>query len=166
MNLHQERICFILFCNMVASLALFGCKSSPLTVTEVISGNTIVLSNGTKVQYAGLELQRKDHPSFTACRQANAYLVLNKTVHLVEEPLLSFEDVVVAYVYTPLIIKEETKYLFVNGELVRFGYAKVMPVEDKCQKQELWQSLLNFQEQEAKPQKLNLWSEESIEKRE
>jgi endonuclease YncB( thermonuclease family) len=127
----------------------------------VVSVNTIVLASGQKVRYAGLESLAAESPWFEFCRQANAYLVQSKKVLLLKEPSLSEEGTVVAYVYTPIIFAQQTKYLFVNAELVRFGFAKALPVPQTLFHKHLWQSLWDLQEQEAKRARLLIWSKET-----
>jgi endonuclease YncB( thermonuclease family) len=67
---------------------------------------------------------------------------------------------VVAYVYTPVQVEEKVRYLFVNAELARFGLARVHPIHG-CRHKDLWQSLWDLQEQEAKPNKRGVWSKEA-----
>jgi endonuclease YncB( thermonuclease family) len=127
----------------------------------VTSADTIVLSNGIKVRYAGLESVPLSSPWFDICRKKNAYLVYGKRVVITEEPGLSQEGTAVAYVYTPIIVEGgQTKYLFVNAELVRFGYVKVLPVPATIKHKELWQNLWECMELEAKPLKSGIWSGE------
>lgn len=130
-------------------------------VREVVSVNTIVLADGNKVRYAGLESLAAESPGFEFCRQANAYLVQSKEVWLIKEPSLTQDGTIVAYVYTPIIVEQQTKYLFVNAELVRFGFASVSPMPPKLKHKHLWQSLWDLQEQEAKRAKLGIWSKET-----
>lgn len=140
-----------------------GCHNSLPLVREVVSVNTIVLADGLKVRYAGLESLAAESPWFEFCRQANAYLVQSKEVWLIKEPSLSEDSTIVAYVYTPIIFEQQTKYLFVNAELVRFGFAKALPVPvpPTLAHKHLWQSLWDLQEQEAKRAKAGIWSKET-----
>ena len=43
------------------------------------------------------------------------------------------------------------------AELARFGFARVLPLPEHYTHPDLWRSLLDLQEQEAKPGKLGLW---------
>jgi endonuclease YncB( thermonuclease family) len=139
-------------------LASQGCVAFAPVVTQVLSADTVVLQDGTQVRYAGLEPPPKDSPWFPFCRDANAYLVSEKTVWIVPEPMLSQGTTVVAYVYTPIKVGKDWKYLFVNAEMARFGFAKVLPVPEDCQHKDLWQSLWDLQEGEAKPSRRGIWS--------
>jgi endonuclease YncB( thermonuclease family) len=145
----------LLFGFMLCSV---GCQTSSPIVKEVISADTIILSNGKKIRYAGLTAPPKESTWFKLCKEANAYLVLNKTVQLTTEVDLSKDGIILAYLYTPVFVGKETKYLFVNAEMVRFGFAQALPVPPECKKKELWQTLWNLQEQEAKPLKKGIWS--------
>ncbi len=135
-----------------------GCRISVPTVAEVVSADTIILSDGSKLRYAGLEVPASDNPWFAFARDANVYLVQEKTVQVIVEPNLAQSGITVGYVYTPVLIDKEVKYLFVNAEMARFGFAKVLPIPEKCQYKELWQSLWKLQEEEAKPFKRGIWS--------
>jgi endonuclease YncB( thermonuclease family) len=136
-----------------------GCQTSLPLVVQVLSVDTIVLQNGRKVRLAGVEGTKEGTAHFEFCRQANAYLVENKSVKFIEEKELSQRDMMVAYLYTPVIVSgKEQKYLFVNAELVRFGFAKAKPISEKCRYRDLWKNLLDLQEQEAKPLYRGIWS--------
>jgi hypothetical protein len=140
---------------------LVGCVRRPLTVREVISADTVILSDGTHVQYAGLEGPSENSLWFHFCRGANAYLVQDKTVELIPELTLSTDGIIVAYVYTPIIVGKGLQYLFVNADMVKYGFAKALPLPLNCQHKELWQSLWELQEHEAKPLKQGIWSEKA-----
>ncbi len=139
------------------ALVCTGCRTAALTVTEVVSVDTVVLSDGTTIRYAGLEGPPQESPWFEVCREANAYLVLNKKVELVVESGPSQGIGTHAYVYTPVVVDKKEKYLFVNAELAKFGLARVLPVPGSCQHKEHWQGLWNLQDQVAKPLKLGMW---------
>ncbi len=136
-----------------------GCQTLPPVVSEIISGDTIVLSDGRKIRYAAIESPQKDSSWFDFCRDANVYLVQDKSVQLIMESSQTTPDAIFAYVYTPIQIGEETKYLFVNAELVRFGFAKVLPVPNDTAQKRLWESLWQLQESEAKPNQKGIWGE-------
>ena len=120
------RLCKKVFLAMLlATTILLGCKSSPLTVSQVISADTVVLSDGRKIHYAGLEAPEKNSPMFDFCRDANTYLVQDKPVQLtleqnpgnpseVAKDANVSNETVFAYIYTPIRVGEETKFLFVH----------------------------------------------------
>jgi endonuclease YncB( thermonuclease family) len=135
-----------------------GCVRSPLTVQKVVYADTVILNDGTHVQYAGLEGPSESNLWFHFCRDANAYLVQDRTVELIPELTLSPDGIIVAYVYIPILVGKETQYLFVNAEMVKYGFAKALPLPSNCHHKELWQSLWDLQEQEAKTWKQGIWS--------
>lgn len=155
MNKNQN---FLLIYCCLLILTTIGCQTT-LTVKEVISADTIILSNGQTVRYAGVTAPEKDSVWFEYTRIANAYLVQNHKVQLVEEPDLSNGDVVHAYVYTPIQDGEKERQLFVNAELIKFGYAKTKPLPANAKHKELWQNLIDLEENEAKPYQLGIWSQ-------
>jgi micrococcal nuclease len=98
-------------------------KEQEFLVTKVLDGDTIMLENGDIVRYIGVEtpeLGKKDGgPQFYA-REAAKY---NKQLVLLKKVRLEFDKErkddagrTLAYVYV--------KNTFVNGELVRLGYAR------------------------------------------
>ena len=98
-------------------------------VVAVIDGDTIVISGGEKVRYAGLNTPESRHPDKLPeyCGQeafeANRRLVAGKTVRLeYGEQGRDKYGRLLAYVYVDS--------LFVNAELVRQGYAQVSTYKD------------------------------------
>ncbi|MBI4739756.1 MAG: hypothetical protein HY808_15755 [Nitrospirae bacterium] len=138
-------------------IVCLGCQITPQTVSQVLSADMVVLADGTKVRYAGSE-SPLDGPWFAFSRDANAYLVQDKTVVCIVEPNLAQDEVVVAYLYTPILVDQETKYLFVNAELIKFGFAKALPPPKNLKHPELWQNLWDLQEEQAKPRQRGIWS--------
>jgi endonuclease YncB( thermonuclease family) len=143
---------------LVLLCVALGCQAAPLTVTEVIAADCVVLSDHTKVYYAGLCAPESESPWFTFCQEANVFLVDQKKVKIVVEPGDARSEGMAAYVYTPILVGDEMQYLFVNAEMAKFGFAKVPPVPPSAQYPERWQMLWNLQEQEAKPWKQGIWS--------
>lgn len=139
---------------LVAVLMVFGCRQNPM-VAEVVSADTVVLDDGTEVRYAGVEAVGADDPWFEASRIANAYLVNRKAVILVAEP--AAEKKSAYYVYTPIFVEGEKRFLFVNAELVRHGFVRALPVDGSCGRRDLWESLWLLQEKEAKELELGIW---------
>lgn len=98
-------------------------------VVAVLDGDTIVISGGEKVRYAGLNTPESRHPDKLPeyCGQeafeANRRLVAGKTVRLEygEQPRDKYGRLL-AYVYVDS--------LFVNAELIRQGYAQVSTYKD------------------------------------
>lgn len=134
----------------VIAISCLGCQTN-LTVKRVVSADTVILSDGTRVRYAGVVGPEPGSEFAEFARQQNAYLVENKVVRLVTEPALSTSETTVAYLYTPILVENREKYLFVNAELLRFGLVKAVPVPDDCRERKLWESLWAIADQEEMP---------------
>jgi micrococcal nuclease len=98
-------------------------------VVAVLDGDTIVISGGEKVRYAGLNTPESHHPDKLPeyCGQeafeANRRLVAGKAVRLeFDERRRDKYGRLLAYVYVDS--------LFVNAELIRQGYAQVSTYKD------------------------------------
>jgi micrococcal nuclease len=105
----------------------FGGKSAK--VMAVLDGDTIVISGGEKVRYAGLNTPETHHPDKLPeyCGQeafeANRRLVTGKHVRLeFDERRRDKYGRLLAYVYVDS--------LFVNAELIRLGYGQVSTYKD------------------------------------
>jgi micrococcal nuclease len=98
-------------------------------VVAVLDGDTIVISGGEKVRYAGLNTPESRHPDMIPERcgaeaaEANRRLVAGKTVRLeFDQRHRDKYGRLLAYVYVD--------GLFVNAELIRQGYAQVFTYRD------------------------------------
>jgi micrococcal nuclease len=98
-------------------------------VVAVLDGDTIIISGGEKVRYAGLNSPESHHPDKLPeyCGQeafeANRRLVVGKTVRLeFDERRRDKYGRLLAYVYVD--------GLMVNAELIRQGYAQVSTYKD------------------------------------
>jgi micrococcal nuclease len=149
---------------LAAMLVLFVCFVSPgqakeqeVLVSKVINGDTIVLENGDVVHYLGLEAPalngKKKGAEFYAkeALRQNKSLVLSKKVRLefdVEKK--DTQGRILAYVYV--------KNLFVNGELVRLGFARAAVTPPNLKYKDL---LLKYQK-EASKKYAGLWQEGKV----
>ncbi|MCX8021933.1 MAG: thermonuclease family protein [Syntrophorhabdaceae bacterium] len=133
-------------------------KEKEYIVKKVIDGDTIQLDNNEIVRYIGIdapEMATKDKgPEFFA-REAMRY---NKKLVFMKNVRLEFDiekrdqhGRLLAYVYV--------KNLFVNGELVRLGYAKAMIKPPNVKYKDL---LLNYQKK-AMEEERGLWQEKKKE---
>lgn len=147
---------------LVISLVLLALCVSPCVakekeflVTKVVDGNTIVLENGDVVRYLGIDAphlkKNEGGPQFYS-REAmkfNKGLVLLKKVRLeFDTDRKDEEGRLLAYVYV--------KNLFVNGELVRLGYARASIHPSGTR----YKSILLRYEREAATKYAGLWQEE------
>ena len=112
-------------------LPLGGCQPQPGTakVSRVIDGDTIVIADGSRVRYIGIDTPEV-YPEAEAfgieARQANRELVEGKTIHLERD--ISNTDR-----YGRLLRYVYVGDLFVNAELVRRGlaWAKAYPPDTR-----------------------------------
>jgi micrococcal nuclease len=130
-------------------------KEQEVLVSKVINGDTIVLENGDVVHYlsvAAPALSSKKQSAEFFAREAlrrNKSLVLSKKVRLefdVEKK--DPQGRLLAYVYV--------KNLFVNGELVRLGFARAAVTPPNLKHKDL---LLKYQK-EASEKYAGLWQED------
>jgi len=123
-------------------------------VKRVIDGDTIVLGNNERVRYIGVNTPETHHPKKgieyygPEAADFNKKLVLGKSVKL-EFDAEKYDKYgrTLAYVY----LGDGT---FVNAELVKLGYARVMSIRPNTRYSELFKRL----QQEAKTKRLGLWA--------
>lgn len=129
-------------------------KEQEFPVAKVIDGDTILLENGETVHYLGIEAPRaksKEGGAEFFAREAvreNKSLVLNKKVRLeFDVDKKDREGRLLAYVYV--------KNLFINGEMVRLGFARAAVASPNVKYRNL---LLGYQK-EASARSAGLWQE-------
>jgi micrococcal nuclease len=122
------------------------------TVVAVLDGDTIVISGGQKVRYAGLNTPETHHPDKLPeyCGQeafeANRRLVARQTVRLeFDAQRRDKYGRLLAYVYV--------NSLFVNAELIRQGYAQVSTYKENQRYHEEFERL----QQHAIAARRGLW---------
>jgi micrococcal nuclease len=144
-------------------LALLACgwpspaadaDSPRVKVRWVDDGDTIVVAGGERVRYLGIntpEVAHKDKPGEPFGDEAKAFnkkLVQGRWINLeLAEPQRDHYGRLLAYVF----LADGT---FVNGELVRQGYAHLLRRQPKLR---YWKQLLELQRQ-ALRQKKGMWS--------
>ncbi|MBU1104824.1 thermonuclease family protein [Candidatus Parcubacteria bacterium] len=122
-------------------------------VTRVIDGDTIVMENGDHIRLIGIDASEIEPVKNPKCyaEEAKQYLtnlLENQTVSLEQD--VSDEDRYnrkLRYVYKDA--------LFINGELVKLGFAKQITYEPDVK----YESLLKDLQQQAKKNNLGLWKE-------
>jgi len=129
-------------------------KEQEYLVSKIIDGDTILLENGSTVHYVGVnapQLKGKEGGGDFFAREAlreNKSLVLLKKVRLEFDAQRKDEEGrLLAYVYV--------KDLFVNGELIRLGYARAAVSPPNVRYKDLF---LKY-EREAKQKYAGLWQE-------
>ena len=150
--MHRLSVIALIFFSLCSSPGLASEKE--FAVTKVIDGNTIVLENGDTVRYLGIDAphlkKSEGGPQFYAREAAkfNKNLVLLKKVRLeFDVDKKDRQGRLLAYVYV--------KNVFVNGELVRLGYARAAVSPPNVKHRDL---LLRYQK-EAAARYAGLWQE-------
>ena len=151
---------FLYFCAIIPLLIATSLGSNYSNkVARVIDGDTIVLENGEKVRYIGMDTPETKHPSKPVeyygkeATEANRKLVENKTVRLeFDAQERDKYGRLLAYVFVDTI--------FVNGWLVKEGYAKVSTYPPNVK----YQDLLLILERKAREEGRGLWAKETSSK--
>ncbi|MCI0530883.1 MAG: thermonuclease family protein [candidate division Zixibacteria bacterium] len=118
-------------------------------MTRVIDGDTIVLSNGERVRYIGVDTPERDEPFYLIARKFNRDLVEGRQIRI--ELDIQERDRygrLLGYVYVDT--------LFVNATLVRDGMAVVATYPPNVKYVSLFTSL----QKQARSNGLGLWSKE------
>jgi micrococcal nuclease len=141
---------------LLLSFCLSPCqaKEQEFLVSKVIDGDTVVLENGTTVHYAGVNaprLRSKEGGAEFFAREAfrqNKRLVLLKKVRLeFDAEKKDREGRLLAYVWV--------KDTFINGDLIRLGYARSAVAPPNVRYKDLFQRY----EKEASARCVGLWQE-------
>jgi len=118
---------FLLSLLPISPFLLCPALVSAATVAGVIDGDTIMLSDGTKVRYLGVNTPEHGQPFSEEAKRYNAQLVLHKEVRLERhQPERDVFGRVLAYVYAgevlvnARLIAEGLGHLFVLGSLDRY----------------------------------------------
>jgi len=140
---------------LIAAIFLLSCApvatESQVRVVRVIDGDTIEIAGGAHVRYIGMDTP-ETYPKVEFCGpEAKA-----KNIELVEGKLVTLEkDVSETDKYGRLLRYVYVDGVFVNGELVRLGYAEAVSYPPDTRYQ--WQ--LERLEKEAKAAKMGIWGE-------
>jgi micrococcal nuclease len=139
---------------LVVAVLLLSCipaTESQVKVVRVIDGDTIEIAGGAHVRYIGMDTPETYPKVEFYGPEAKA-----KNIELVEGKLVTLEkDVSETDKYGRLLRYVYVDGVFVNGELVRLGYAEAVSYPPDTRYQ--WQ--LEQLEKEAKAAKRGLWGE-------
>ena len=140
---------------LVVAIFLLSCApvitESQVKVVRVIDGDTIEIAGGAHVRYIGMDTPETYPKVEFYGPEAKA-----KNIELVEGKLVTLEkDVSETDKYGRLLRYVYVDGVFVNGELVRLGYAEAVSYPPDTRYQ--WQ--LEQLEKEAKAAKRGLWGE-------
>ena len=143
----------VLFC-LSLLLPSLGVMARECTVTKIIDGNTIQIDTGETVRYIGAatpKLEGKDgNPEFFAkeAKKYNQKLVFMKKIQLeLDKEQKDGDGNLLAYVFV--------KKTFVNGELVKLGYARA---ETTGPNNKYKSTFAEYEKKAAKEEK-GLWQE-------
>ena len=139
---------------LIISALLLSCvpvTEEGVRVVRVIDGDTIEIAGGAHVRYIGIDTLETYPEKELYGPEAKA-----KNIELVEGKLVTLEqDVSDTDRYGRLLRYVYADGVFVNGELVRLGYARAAAYPPDTRYQ--WQ--LEHLEKEAKAAKLGIWAE-------
>ena len=140
---------------LIVAILLLSCApvaiESQVKVVRVIDGDTIEIAGGAHVRYIGM-----DTPETYPKVEFYGPEAKSKNIELVEGKLVTLEkDVSETDKYGRLLRYVYVDGVFVNGELVRLGYAEAVSYPPDTRYQ--WQ--LEQLEKEAKAAKLGIWGE-------
>jgi len=140
-----------LVCAAAIALLLAGCSSKVL-VTRVVDGDTVVLQGGERVRYIGIDTPETVHPQEPVEYMGPEASAFNRKLVEGRRVRLEFDAQerdrygrLLAYVYVGEV--------FVNAELLRAGYARVMTVPPNVKHSEEFLRL----EREARAAEIGLW---------
>ena len=126
-----------------------------LQVKEVVDGDTIVLEDGTKVRYIGLNTPERGRPFYDEATEANRKLVEDREVRLEFDAVqMDRYGRTLAYVFVRDSTASPQGEVFVNLELLRQGYANAFTVPPNVKHEELFREA----EQEARETERGLWA--------
>ena len=117
-------------------------------VTFVIDGDTVDLDTGERVRLIGIDAPELGKAFYTEARSALMTLVLDKEVRLVKDT--SERDVydrLVRYIYVGPV--------FINFEMVRFGYAEATPFYPDT----LYEGIFEAADSLARSEERGMWDE-------
>jgi micrococcal nuclease len=118
-----------------------------LRVKQVYDGDTLLLEDGRKVRYLGINSPESLEPFFLKAKRLNESLILRKKIRLeFDQERMDAYNRLLAYVHIG--------DLMVNAKLVREGLAHVFFIGPNRK----YQSLLLQAQSEAKQRKVGFWS--------
>jgi micrococcal nuclease len=132
---------------LILSFSFLTCNASSIIVTHVVDGDTVVVNDGTRIRYIGINSPEKGQKYYSQAKELNRQLVVGKTIYLeYDESQFDSFGRTLAYVFT--------KEGFVNELIVKNGLA----MEFYRSPNGKYRKILKRAEQEAKQQGLNLFT--------
>ena len=137
------------------TLLVSGCGYGE-RASRVIDGDTVVLADGERIRYIGIDTPEMRHPRKKVRQMAVIAKEVNEKLVLGKDLTLEYDvekrdkyDRLLAYVY----LEDGT---FVNAELIKQGYALIMTIPPNVKHADEFLRL----QIEAREQKRGLWADE------
>lgn len=125
-------------------------------VTRVIDGDTFVIENGEHVRFIGIDTPETVKPNTPVQYYGKEASNFTKKLLTGKKVRLDY-DFQIRDKYSRLLAYVYLDSLFVNAELARLGYARLMTIPPDTRYSKLFEKLIN----EAKQKKLGLWKTKS-----
>ena len=122
-------------------------ETDTVTVSKVVDGDTIELSDGRRVRYIGINTPERDQPFYPEATEANRQLVLGKAVR-VELDVETFDQYgrTLAYIWVDEVMA--------NLEIVKQGFANTFTVPPNVH----YEAEFREAEREAREAERGLWA--------
>lgn len=140
-------------------MLLCGCVATNIDgytarVSRVIDGDTILLDNGERVRYIGIDTPELHHPKLPVQYMAEEAKEFNRK--LVDGNLVRLEfDIDKRDKYGRLLAYIYINDIFVNAELVKEGYAKILTIPPNVRYADLFLRL----QRQAREDSRGLWAQ-------
>ena len=131
----------------VLLILIFYPSSSDLKVREVQDGDTIILTNGEKVRYIGIDTPEKAEPLYSEAAKANKEMLKGEKITL-EYDLERQDDWgrTLAYVWVDSVL--------INAELIKKGLAWVYLFSPNLK----YRDQFIYWQKQAREKKMGIWS--------
>lgn len=145
---------------LLLATAALGCSGNAV-VDRVESGDLVVLDDGTRVRYAGVEAPKPGEALFEESRKRNESLVLHRQLTLVPVAPPGGQEgdgELVAFAYAPVHEGGRERLLSVQAELVLFGWVRARTPAPPRERDELFSDIEAY-ELIARAEKRGRWAE-------
>ncbi len=154
-----RRVLLVFLVGIVFIISSSAFYPAHLKVNRVIDGDTVVLTDGRRLRYIGIDTPELRHPNKKVREMAEIAKQVNNKLVKGKELTLEYDvekkdkyGRLLAYVY----LKDGT---FVNAELLKEGCALMMTIPPNVRHSDLFRKL----QKEARESKCGLWSDEYAE---
>lgn len=144
----------LLFCIVAVFLFSSASFTEEYYVKKVVDGDTIVLSNGLKVRYIGIDAPEMHHKNKDVVAMGEKAKEFNKSLVMGKKVTLEY-DIETHDKYGRALAYVYADGLFVNAAMIKEGYAMVYTLPPNVKYQELFLTL----QREARDNQRGLWSD-------